>query len=153
MSSVQRGFTLFELLTVTALIAIVLALSSLSFRGTEARQLREEGERLAALIRLAGDESALDGRTLALTFSERGYAFSRRGLDGSWVQIVDDEVFRPRTLGGDVKVLSLSLDGKRLLFSPSGEAPVFAVTLGREGSAVTVSGEADGSLSVSSRDA
>jgi general secretion pathway protein H len=148
-----RGFTLLELLTVTAIIAIVLGLASLSFRGGESRQLREEGERLAALIRLAGDESALDGRTLALSFNEHGYSFARRNLDGEWVSVADDELLRARTFGAEVKILALSLTGKRLLFAPSGEPPIFSVTLGGDGASVTVTGDADGTLAVSSPDA
>ena len=77
-----RGFTLLELLVVTALIAIVLGLASLSLRGAEARQLREEAQRLAALVQLASDASALDGRVLALSFSERNYEFLRRDRTG-----------------------------------------------------------------------
>ena len=52
-SGLTAGFTLIELLLTLAILGIAAGVVSLSLRGDEARKLREEGDRLAALFRMA----------------------------------------------------------------------------------------------------
>ena len=68
----QSGFTLLELLVVLVIIGILLTMASLSVGGGgEQRQLREEAERITALLALAADEAILKNRELLLSVEER----------------------------------------------------------------------------------
>jgi general secretion pathway protein H len=69
------GFTLIELLITIAIIGISAGLLSLSLRGDESRQLREEGERLAALFRMAQSDARVGGRPLVWQADVTGYRF------------------------------------------------------------------------------
>src|SRR4051794_41491537 len=59
-----RGYTLLELLIVIAIIGIAAGVVSLSVRGNESRRLTEEGDRLAALFRMAQSEARVAGRPI-----------------------------------------------------------------------------------------
>src|SRR5258708_27928166 len=58
------GFTLIELLLTVAIIGIAAGIVSLSVRGADARKLAEEGDRLAALFRIAASAARVSGRAL-----------------------------------------------------------------------------------------
>jgi general secretion pathway protein H len=70
-----RGFTLIELLLTVAVIGIAAGVVSLSLRGDEPRKLREEGDRLAALFRMAASEARVGGRALVWEADLAGYRF------------------------------------------------------------------------------
>ncbi|MBU6259800.1 MAG: prepilin-type N-terminal cleavage/methylation domain-containing protein [Burkholderiales bacterium] len=56
-----RGFTLLELMVVIAIIAISVAVVSLSLRDSDSARLEEEGARLSALLEMARTESRASG--------------------------------------------------------------------------------------------
>ena len=82
----HRGFTLIELLLTVAIIGIAAGIVTLSVRGSEMRKLTEEGDRLAALFRMAASEARVGGR--AAPFNDRkqftleghGFRFPRLGV-------------------------------------------------------------------------
>ena len=74
-----EGFTLIELLITVAIIGISVGLLSLSLRGDESRQLREEGERLGALFRMAASDARTGGRPLLWQADLDGYRFRSDG--------------------------------------------------------------------------
>lgn len=73
--SCAHGFTLLELLAVVVIVAIAAGVVSLHVAPSEERLLAEEGERLAALFRLAQDEARVSGRPLSWQADARGYRF------------------------------------------------------------------------------
>ena len=73
------GFTLIELLITIAIMGISVGLISLSLRGDESRQLREEGERLGALFRMASSDARVGGRPLLWQADLGGYRFISDG--------------------------------------------------------------------------
>ncbi len=77
----QAGFTLIELLVVLVVVGIVVATIQLNLFSDDARRLRTEGERLAALLTALADETVTSGTPLAVSFSEQGYAFWEREED------------------------------------------------------------------------
>src|SRR5437762_1363545 len=71
----MRGFTLIELLLAVAIIGITAGIVSLSVRGADAGKLAEEGDRLAALFRMAASEARVGGRSLVWEADLAGYRF------------------------------------------------------------------------------
>jgi general secretion pathway protein H len=93
------GFTLLELLVVLVIIGILLTMASISIGGGgEQRQLREEAQRLAALVALAGEEAVLKSQELLLAVEENGYAFLVEDDEGKWVPLDGSGALRPREL-------------------------------------------------------
>ena len=61
----SRGFTLLELLVVLVIISIGISTVVIALQPDTRGMVSEEGERLALLLGLASEESALGGTTLA----------------------------------------------------------------------------------------
>ena len=97
MRRIPRGFTLLELMVVLVIIGICTAGIGLGLGSLldPARQLRQEGERLAQRLQVARDEARIDGRALRWQADASGYRFSRR--DGAhWVDVQRDDLLRPQ---------------------------------------------------------
>ena len=97
MRRIPRGFTLLELMVVLVIIGICTAGIGLGLGSLldPARQLRQDGERLAQRLQVARDEARIDGRPLRWQADATGYRFSR--LEGSrWVTVERDDLLRPQ---------------------------------------------------------
>jgi len=79
----RGGYTLLELLIVIAIIGIAAGVLTLSMRGNDSRRLTEEGERLAALFRMAQSEARVGGRPIRWQADLTGYRFSTSGPDAA----------------------------------------------------------------------
>jgi general secretion pathway protein H len=79
----SRGYTLVELLVVIAVIGIAAGVVTLSLRGDDARRLAEEGDRLAALFRMAQSDARVSGRPVLWQADLAGYRFRALGYDGA----------------------------------------------------------------------
>jgi general secretion pathway protein H len=99
-----RGFTLIELLLTIAIIGIAAGIVSLSVRGAESRKLTEEGDRLAALFRMAASEARVGGRTLVWEADLAGYSFRPLVADSSYD--LREELARSRTWGVEVRAVN-----------------------------------------------
>ncbi len=86
----MNGFTLIELLVVLVVIGVVVASIQLNLFSDDARRLRNEGERLAALLTALADETLTSGVPLAVSFSEAGYAFWERDNNQADVRVAAD---------------------------------------------------------------
>lgn len=126
-----RGFSLIEILVVIVVIGVLVSIFSLSVGGFVDDQGAEDMRRLEALIDLAAEEAAMQGREIGLTFYQHGYEFSARATyydeDGNryqiWEVLDQDRVLRPRDLGEDVAVdLVLDRDEAVLQFERDTEA-------------------------------
>ena len=100
-SRLTAGFTLIELLLTVAIIGIAAGVVSLSLRGDEARKLREEGDRLAALFRMASSEARVGGRALVWEADLSGYHF--RPLVADAATELREELRRPRNWAVEVR--------------------------------------------------
>ena len=73
-----RGFTLIEIMLVIVIIGCAVGIVVLSIPGAGGsgdRDLKSLSEQLAASVRMAADQSVLEGRTIALQVDDSGYQF------------------------------------------------------------------------------
>lgn len=165
-----RGFTLIELLVVLIVVGVVVASIQLNLFSDDARRLRNEGERLAALLTALADESVTSGMPLAVSFGDDGYTFWERppadafGASAAPLAQVDwrarpgDELFSSRRLPEGMRVAEVRVRQRilsrseqtpeRLVFSPSGVHQPFSVLLALDDLRVRVMADALGNLRV-----
>ena len=73
MKTIQKGFTLIELMIVIAIIAILLVIAIPAYQDYTVRARVSEGVNLAAAAKLAVSETTLDTGSLPTTNAEAGY--------------------------------------------------------------------------------
>jgi prepilin-type N-terminal cleavage/methylation domain-containing protein len=113
------GFTLLEMLLALVIIAVGISMAVIALRPDPRGVVREEGDRLAALLGLASEESSAGGMPLAWVGREGGYEFQARELtDGGpdWVVVRGDDLLHPRELPTGTSILSIQVDGQTLEF-------------------------------------
>ncbi|MFO1320427.1 MAG: GspH/FimT family pseudopilin [Burkholderiales bacterium] len=96
-----RGLTLLELLVTISILGIALGAVSLSLIPAETRRVDEEIDRLAAVFRLAQDETRLTGQPLTWRADRTGYRFV--SADGRVRRLGADDPLRPRTWPFEVR--------------------------------------------------
>lgn len=108
----QGGFTLIELLVVLVIIGAMVSLSVLATGNAGAsRELRDEAERLAALVGVLADEAVLDGKEYGLELDDESYrVLVYDELAASWSPLGS----RPAHRVPASARLVLSLDGEPL---------------------------------------
>ncbi len=156
--AVCRGFTLIELLVVILIIGIIISFASLSVGQQASRTLQDEANRIYSLLRLAGEESVLQSRELAMQFSPEGYQFMTLD-DGKWIPVEEDRLLRERELPENLE-LELTVEGvemdlhnredpPQILILSSGEMTPFVLNIGiLDGEAYTLQGNFTGKLSL-----
>jgi type II secretion system protein H len=165
-----RGFTLIELLVVLIVVGVVVASIQLNLFSDDARRLRNEGERLAALLTALADESVTSGMPLAVSFGDDGYAFWERpapdafsvstlsAAKDDWRARPGDELFSARQMPEGMRIAEVRVrqrvlsrserQPERLAFSPSGVHQPFSVLLALDDLRVRVMADALGNLRV-----
>ncbi len=106
----HQGFTLFEILVVLILIGIIVSSVSLSIDPRQ-EKLETEVERLAALLKLVGQEAVLTGVEYAAAFPTGEYRFYR-WQDNQWL-LIRENIYRPRRLPEGF-TFALSLPGESM---------------------------------------
>ncbi|QEL57905.1 type II secretion system protein GspH [Chromobacterium paludis] len=129
-------------MVVMLIIGVLATTVTLSLRPDTHRLLSDEGYRFARVLEQAGDAAEM-GDTLALSWNDKGYAFSRQDEDGSWSQ-VSDELLAPHAWPDGIAGGGLLLDGKPwpanrpLLLWQDGRAATLALQLSGAGRTLTV---------------
>lgn len=140
------GFTLMELLLVIAIAGITLGLASLSLGPNERRILRDDAQRVAALMQLASDEAILRNRPILFEADVQRYRFLVR-QQGAWSPLSGDDLLRARTFSRPPVKLRLTPNTGgtgivRIVFEPRPVGTPFALSL--SSNSATVGIHADG---------
>lgn len=150
------GFTLIEVLVVVLLMVIVLGMVGLKLGGNDGRAVRQEANRLEALLLAAQQEAILQGQELALAPQTNGYEFQKVDEKNELAALPRDAMLRARELPEHMAILSLTLDGvaaeegARIVMYPTGElSQAFVITLGLGEARWQVEGALDGTIKVS----
>jgi general secretion pathway protein H len=110
------GFTLIEILVVIVIIGIVMSIAilSITLAGGD-NQLRDEAQRVVALVEVARDESLLQGREFGVEFMQGAYRFVEYDpLTRQWGEIIGDDTLRLRELPEELE-LELFVEDRRVL--------------------------------------
>ena len=108
----EGGFTLIELLVVIVILGSLVGLAVLSMgSSSSSREVRDEAQRLAALIGLMVDEAVLDSREYGLLISKDGYRVMHYDeADARWRDAGDGKAHQ----APEWMQLKLELDGSPL---------------------------------------
>ena len=104
------GFTLIEILVVTAILAVTAVAVTLAVSGAGGeRQLERDAERLRALIGYACEQAELRGWQIGISLNREGYRFSRSD-HADWLPENDGDL-RPRKWSAAGATAALTRDG------------------------------------------
>jgi type II secretion system protein H len=113
------GFTLIELMVVMVIISVGIGVAVIALRPDNRGVVRQEGNRLAALLGLASEESGVNGTPLAWIASENSYEFQARELTDQgpdWSVVRGDDLLHPRHLPTGATIRSIQVDGLALQY-------------------------------------
>ena len=118
----QSGFTLFEILVVVFIIAIISGTAVLSIGVLrDDREVQREADRAIAVFSILRDEAMLQGREFGVEFLTTGYRFVEYDVLGDrWADVPLDELLTTRTLPQGME-FELYVDGRgvKLNYEPT----------------------------------
>lgn len=160
----SNGFTLIEMLVVLVIVGIVVTMIGVNLAPDPRQALETEAQRLALLLQQARDEAMTSGTRIAFSAEKQEYRFwqaptrvpEKPGEAArTWQPHPDQELYKPRTLAGSIRVDELSINQQpvdkqlqKIIFTPSGMMLPFRVTLSDGPLRIAVSGNAIGEIEV-----
>jgi general secretion pathway protein H len=142
----DAGFTLVEALTTLMVIGLVAGAVMLAIPGPD-RETRAFAERFAARLALAGEESVIVNRPVALVMNAQGYGFAKLDETG-WEDMSAGSPlsFRPwpRNLEARVEAAEDREGEQAVRFDPIGSATPARIVLAAPGSAWRVDVDGQG---------
>ena len=119
---------------VLAILGILSTFVALSTAPDPPRQAAIEAEKLGLLLEAAAQEAQWRGRTIAWSVENKRYRFLQAEGERRWVQISDDDMFRPRALPEGMGIAGIEVEGQvlppgALLVFSRAHAPLFRITL------------------------
>ena len=134
----QNGFTLFEIVVVIVILGIMATAAALYLKRDPAAGVREQAQRLAALLQNLRQEAILEGTIYAVQFGTDNYQFLRLNEKGELSPVKDDDLLRAHQMpaGIHLEITGQQRDDKSvkgLVFTPTGEVPEFDVLFDQSG--------------------
>ncbi len=93
-----HGFTLVEILVVVVIVGIGLSIAVANLFVSDDEQVRQEAERLMALIEKTRDQAAFSGYPIAMRLTDQGVAFMERdpnSIEAKWIDATSGSL-KPR---------------------------------------------------------
>ncbi len=111
----QAGFTLFEILVVVFIIAVITGTAVLSVGVLrDDRDVQREADRAVALFTIIQDEAVLQGREFGIEFLRTGYRFVEYDVLGDrWADVPLDDLLAMRQLPDGME-FELFVDGQSI---------------------------------------
>ncbi|WP_373974268.1 GspH/FimT family pseudopilin [Chitinibacter sp. SCUT-21] len=129
----QSGFTLLEILVVTAIILI--ATSMVAFQFNRGSGVPEAGERLVLQFEAARDEAVAKGRMVAWSSDGAGYQFWWQNERLEWEPMQHNDSLRSTRLADGVRIRAQRVNqqerplGERVLFPSDGVIEPFVIEI------------------------
>jgi general secretion pathway protein H len=148
----SRAFTLVEILVVTAIVGVVLAVAAVNLFPSDAEVAAREAGYVALSLEKARDGAWFGGRPTAVSFGDGRLRHWRLAPSRTW----EPDAAGDRALG-EARVASVIVDGEplapdqRLVFLSDGFGVPFRVALEVRGLPRVIEGDAAGSISVAER--
>jgi general secretion pathway protein H len=153
--AVQRGFTLVEILVVTVIIGIGLALVVANLQPDDSQAVRRDATLLAGQLEQLQERALFGGRAIGVTLSAEGLSTWQRDAKGEWAAAPVKTSGRPQPLALESFKLGAQTveTDARLVFLPDGVNQPFELVVGRDGHRFRITGDALGRIQVAGADA
>lgn len=128
-----RGYTLFELIVVIAILSLFFALAIPSFSKLGEKKLHTDAKRLASMLRYINDSAVASKETLKIRMDFKLKRMEYVGPDGPRSEVFEDITGIELPSRGNVTEGELTL-----FFPPTGAAENIGIHLSDEGGSMTV---------------
>jgi general secretion pathway protein H len=148
----QSAFTLVEILVVTAIVGVVLAVAAVNLFPSDAEVAGREAGYVALSLERARDGAWFGGRPTAVSFLDGRLRHWRLGAGRTW----EPDTAHDRALG-EARVDAVLVDGEplapgqRIVFLADGFGVPFRVVVDVRGLTRAIEGDAAGSITVAAR--
>ena len=147
----ETGFTLIEIMIVTVILGIALALTVANLQTDDRQAAQREARTLVLSLQALQDRAVLGGRALALGFTDYGGTVWELNERGEWQESRQQEAgARNSPLTIDALTLGATpvAPGTRIVFLPEGVGVPFELTASLRGQAVRIGGDALGNIAL-----
>ena len=151
----SQGFTLIEILVVTAIIAILLGLAVVKLDFSDASRLNSTADDLVMRLEAARDEAVIRGQSLAFSSDGQGYQFWLSDSSrNEWVAPPANDPITSKQFSGGIVLNEMRINGlrrpmgERLVFSLSGLTEPFILGLSKGSAHAEISSDALGRMEI-----
>ena len=111
----QTGFTLIEIMMVVIIVGVLVTVTVLSVGVVkDDRDMTKEAQRFIALVGVARDDAAMQGREFGMEIMTAGFRYVEYdALTATWADVPGDEILRLRELPEELQ-FELFLEGKQI---------------------------------------
>jgi type II secretion system protein H len=147
----RRGFTLIEVLVVTVILGIALALTVANLQSDDRQTAQREARALMLTLQGVQDRAVIGGRALGVSFANEGPLIWERTDFGEWKPspLRDAGAANAPLVVEMLKLGAAQAEpGARIVFLPEGVGLPFELTVSYRGHPASITGDALGNLSL-----